>query len=417
MDWTGNRQLRDAARDGNYGRVIKEARKALGMTQRQLGEACGLSQPAMSRLEDRGIGTYNMTLLASAASHLGIPPNLVGLADYERNGNSTVERREFLVGVAAVAATPTLNLPTTQQRPDWDSGQAAALRVATTAYRRLDATTGSRDLADVAQAHLRLIQRVATQAPDTTHRARMAAVGSEAASLAGWLAWDMADYGSARTWYGSAIKAARSSGDLLLAAYQTGSLAQFEVEAGNAAEGLRLVARARRQIGTELPAIAAAWLASIEAVAHATAGDERATERALRSCDQHNGRVPREDPPPWPWVFTFDERKVAACRVTCGARLGRPRWVLTSTQEITTALTSGHEKQRALLTLDVATGNLNSGRVDSAFALAARALQDGLRLRSGRVVERARAFRRAYASTTPPCIVRDFDTLLHDAYL
>ncbi|MFB7323404.1 helix-turn-helix domain-containing protein [Streptomyces sp. NPDC056190] len=415
MDWAANKALREAARDGDYGLVIRHARRAIGLTQRQLGEACGLSQSAMSRLEDRGVGTYNMNLLASAASHLGIPPNLVGLADYDRNGNSTVERREFLAGVAAIAATPAM--PQHQAPPpDWDSGQAAALRVATAAFRRLDANVGSRDLTDAVQAHLRLIQRVAAQAPDASHKARMAAVGSEAASLVGWLAWDMADHGSARTWYGSAIKAARTAGDPLLAAYQTGSLAQFEVEAGNTAEGLRLTTRARRQLGPDLPAIAAAWLASIEAIAHATTGDERATERALRSCEQHTARVPREDPPPWPWVFSFDERKVASCRVVCGARLGRSWWKLTSS-EITAALSSGHEKQRALLTLDVATGHLSTGRIDSAFALATRAVHDGVRLRSGRVVERARAFRRTYTSPTPPGIVRDFDTLLHDTYL
>lgn len=415
MDWSGNKALRDASREGDYGRVIRLARKALGMTQHQLGQACGLSQSATSRLEDRGVGTYNMSLLASAASHLGIPPNLVGLADYDRNGNSTVERREFLAGVAAVAATPAI--PQHQAvRPEWDSGQAAALRVATAAFRRLDANVGSRDLVDAAQAHLQLIQRVASQAPDASHRARMAGVGSEAASLVGWLSWDMADHGSARTWYGSAIKAARTAGDPLLAAYQTGSLAQFEVEAGNTAEGLRLITRARRQLGPDLPAIAAAWLASIEAVAHATVGDERATERALRSCEQHTARVPREDPPPWPWVFSFDERKVASCRVVCGARLGRSRWALSSS-EVSSALSSGHEKQRALLTLDVATGHLSTGRLDSAFALATRAVHDGVRLRSGRIVERARAFRRTYTSPTPPGIVRDFDTLLHDTYL
>ncbi|MER5916211.1 helix-turn-helix transcriptional regulator [Streptomyces sp. NPDC001982] len=415
MEWSGNKALRDASREGDYGHVIRHARRALGMTQRQLGQVCGLSQSAMSRLEDRGVGTYNMTLLASVATHLGIPPNLVGLADYDRNGNSTVERREFLAGVAAIAATPAIPQP--QARPDWDSGQAAALRVATTAFRRLDATVASRDLTEAAQSHVRLIQRVASQAPDASHKARMAAVGSEAASLVGWLAWDMADHGSARTWYGAAIKAARTAQDPLLSAYQTGSLAQFEVEAGNSTEGLRLISRARRQLGPDLPAIAAAWLASIEAVAHATAGDDRATERALRTCDQHTARVPREDPPPWPWVFSFDERKVASCHVMCGARLGRSRWILTKAQEITTALSSGHEKQQALLTLDVATGHLASSRVDSAFALATRAVNDGLRLRSGRIMERARAFRRHYASASPPGIVRDFDTLLHDAYL
>ena len=46
----------------------------------------------------------------------------------------------------------------------------------------------------------------------------LAGIGSEAASLAAWLAWDMGDNGSARTWYGSAIKADRSAGDPLLAA-------------------------------------------------------------------------------------------------------------------------------------------------------------------------------------------------------
>ncbi|MGI5517920.1 hypothetical protein [Streptomyces sp. CA-106131] len=42
------------------------------------------------------------------------------------------------------------------------------------------------------------------------------------------------------------------------------------------------------------------------------------------------------------------------------------------------------------------------------------AVHDGMRLRSGRVGERTRALRCTYTSTTPPGIVRDFDTLLHD---
>jgi len=49
--------------------------------------------------------------------------------------------------------------------------------------------------------------------------------------------------------------------------------------------------------------------------------------------------------------------------------------------------------------------------------LAAHALDTGLRLRSGRVVERARAFRRSYSSAAPPVVVRDFDAKPDDAYL
>jgi hypothetical protein len=196
----------------------------------------------------------------------------------------------------------------------------------------------------------------------------------------------------------------------------TGSLAQFEIEAGNAAQGLGLIRSARRQLGGEPPVIAEAWLSAAEAIAHATAGDERAADRALLASATEAERQ-REAVPPWPWVFAFDERKVAAARVTCGARLARPRWVLTSLDDATAALSSGHEKQRALLSLDVASGHMAAGRIDTAYAIATQALETGLRLRSGRVVERARGFRRGYTSMTPPRIVRSFDARLHDAYL
>ncbi len=281
----------------------------------------------------------------------------------------------------------------------------------------MDATVPARQLSDTVEGHMRLVRTVAAQASDQATRNRLAAVGSEVASLVGWLSWDMADQGSARTWYGAAIKAARRAGDSLLIAYQQGSLAQFEVEYGNVPQGLALIRSARRQLGSSRPPIAAAWLSSLEAVAHATAGDERSADRALVASAAEVARMSVTGPPPWPWVFTFDERKVAAARVTCGARLARPRWVLPSVADATAALSSSHEKQRALLTLDVATGHMASGHLDTAFALASHALEAGLRLRSGRVAERARAFRRGYSSSTPPAMVREFDGRLTDAYL
>jgi transcriptional regulator with XRE-family HTH domain len=421
MDWSSN-AVREASRTGDYGRVIQLTRQAAHLTQRQLGDACGLSQSALSRMERRGAGAYDMATLARAAHHLGIPPGLVGLADNRtdrstrRGGNKHVERRGFLAGVVATTAAPALGA-VAPARAEPDSGQAAALRVATTSYRRLDATLPARQLAETVLGHMRLVQTAAAQAGIVAARARLAAVASEVASLAGWLSWDMADHGSARTWYGTAIKAARRAGDPLLTAYQQGSLAQFEVEAGNVAQGLSLIRGARRQLGAERPAIAAAWLSALEAVAHATAGDERAADKALTASNTEAARQNLEEPPPWPWVFAFDERKIAACRVTCGARLGRPRWVLSAVDDATAALSSGHEKQRALLGLDVASGHMAAGRLDTAFAFATQSLDTGLRLRSGRVVERARTFRRSYTSATPPSIVRDFDARLHDAYL
>lgn len=410
MDW--RTAAREPSRLGDYGKVIALAREDARLSQRQLGQACGLSQSAVSRLEKRGVAPYTVDLLARVAVHLSIPPHLVGLADTRiaPQGTDPVERREFLGGMAAAATTPLLAAVAPGRH---DQPQAAALRLSTSAYRRLDGSTPSRDLAEPVHAHIRLIQTISTTA-QPGERAGLAAVGSEAASLAGWLAWDMGDHGSARTWYGSAIKAARSGGDPLLTAYQTGSLAQFEAHAGNGSLALSLVHSARRALGVQRPAIADAWLSSVEALAHAASGDERAADRSLSHSRAAVDRLSLEEPPPWPWVFTFDESKVAACRVTCGARLSLPTWVLTADAE---ALATGHAKQRALLVLDIAAGHLAAGRLDAAFALAARAVDTGISYRSGRIVDRARALRRSITTATPPKVVREFDERLHGVYL
>ncbi|WP_229852592.1 helix-turn-helix domain-containing protein [Streptomyces albospinus] len=116
------------------------------MSQTQLGEALGLSQSAVSRLEKRGTGSYSTDVLAAASAHLGIPRLLLGLADGRpgRSKGDDVNRRKFLGAVAATATTPVLAAP--PDTADANGGQAAALRQSTMAYRRLDGSTPSRSL-------------------------------------------------------------------------------------------------------------------------------------------------------------------------------------------------------------------------------------------------------------------------------
>ncbi|MEU4986628.1 helix-turn-helix transcriptional regulator [Streptomyces sp. NPDC021969] len=410
--------IRDASRAGDYGHVIELSRKARQMTQAALGQALGLSQSAVSRLEKRGSASYSTDVLTAAAAHLQIPPALVGLADgrtsqVQTRDDDPMHRRTVLGGAVAAMAAPILApAPDTH---DATGGQAAALRLTTSAYRRLDGTTPSRDLAEAVDGHIRLIQTITRSTTSDADRARLAAAGSEAASFAGWLAWDKGDHGSARSWYGGAIKAARTAGNPLLTAYQTGTLAQFEAHAGNGVEALNLARRARRVLGEHRPAVADAWLSSVEALGYAAAADPHRSDRALAASRAGaEALTADQEPPPWPWVFSFTPDKVAACRVTCGARLGLPEWVLAEDVE---ALTTGHAKQRALLVLDIAAGHLAGGRVEAAFALASRALDVGLQYRSGRIVERVRGVRRSLTTTSPPKVVRDFDERLHGVYL
>ncbi|MER5227696.1 helix-turn-helix domain-containing protein [Streptomyces flaveus] len=114
--------IRDASRAGDYGRVIELARKRRQMTQAALGQALGMSQSAVSRLEKRGSASYNTDILAAAAAHLQIPPALVGLADgstaqVQARDDDPMHRRTVLGGaVAAMAA------------PSWPPGQTPATR-------------------------------------------------------------------------------------------------------------------------------------------------------------------------------------------------------------------------------------------------------------------------------------------------
>nr|WP_240968531.1 helix-turn-helix transcriptional regulator [Streptomyces sp. HNM0575] len=421
VNWS-TQAIREASRTGNYGCVVRLAREAAGVSQRQLGEACGISQSAVSRMEGHRAASYDMTQLARAATHLQVPLRLVGLADQPAAqtaivDGTEVERRDFLAGAAAAASRPALAALGTGHGSVAENSQPATLRLATSAFRRMDGSTPSRHLAEPVLAHLRLAQTVASEAEDKTARAGLAAVGSEAASLADWLSWDMGDYGSARTWYGTAIKAARSSRDRLLTAYQMGSLAQFEAHTGNAAQGLSLTRSARRQLGPERPAIVDAWLSTVEALAHAAAGDRASADQALHEAAADTYRITVEEPPPWPWVFTFNSSKVAAGRLACGARLGVPQWVFDAQDEAGPVLASGHDKQRALYVLDVAAAHLAAGRPDGAFAMATRALEVGVRYRSGRIVEKARSLRRSFVTNPPPRVVRDFDDRLYGVHL
>lgn len=66
--------------------------------------------------------------------------------------------------------------------------------------------------------------------------------------------------------------------------------------------------------------------------------------------------------------------------------------------------------------LDVADAHLDAGQMDAAFMLAGQAVETGVELRSGRIVDRARAVRNRVGGSAPR-LVREFDARLHGVYL
>lgn len=173
--------------------------------------------------------------------------------------------------------------------------------------------------------------------------------------------------------------------------------------------------RAAAQIGPDCPSIAVSWLSSLEAVAQADAGNERAAWVALDRSDEAVRAIVSDSPVPWPWVFQFDHEKVARHRLSCAVRLNRPRVALSATDDVAGFLRTGHVKQRGLLQLEVAEAHAQAGDLDEACRIAIHAVDLGRQIRSGRVINRARQFRRHFSGSPTAPIVRDFDDRLHAA--
>lgn len=68
-------------------------------------------------------------------------------------------------------------------------------------HRRLEATTSARELAPGAVAHVGVTRLVLTRSTGKSNRAELLGSFARAAGFAAWLHMDMADAGTARTYY------------------------------------------------------------------------------------------------------------------------------------------------------------------------------------------------------------------------
>ena len=212
---------------------------------------------------------------------------------------------------------------------------------------------------------------------------------SEAAGFAAWLHADMHDPGSARNYYRMAINAARNARRDLLTSYMIGSLAAFEIENEDPAFGLELLVEARTTLGEHPPPVAEAWLSSLEGLGRATAHDKPAALQALHNAEQAVSAHERATDPPWPWVFPFDQGKLARYRALIMVRLGDAVEAVNAFADSLSAAQPS-EKQRGMIMVDIATARYLAGEIDEAFYLAQEALILGLTYGSERIVQRAR---------------------------
>jgi hypothetical protein len=159
----------------------------------------------------------------------------------------------------------------------------------------------------------------------------------------------------------------------------------------------------------------------VEALGQAAAcRDGEAADRAILRASNAIDASRESAAPPWPWVFPFDQAKLAGYRALVAVRLDRPGTALSAFAEsLSTAQPA--PKQRAMIMLEVATAARQDGvnrkdsdRVDEAFRLGCEGLGIGVTYSSERVVERVRRFRREYKGPATS-YVAEFDEKLRTA--
>lgn len=379
-------EVLEAAGRGDLGLVVRLSRRARRETQEQTAAACGFTQSDISRLERGQRHTHDIRVLQKLATHLNIPPRLLGLAeDPAELMEPPVDRREFITGAAAALAAAAL--PKLDGEP---TEHFAELRTVTATYRRMDSTLPSYDLVRPVAAQLDMVHGLLQRTADPRTKAWLAQSASEAASLAAWLAWDRSDYTAAEAYYRKAVKLADAADHPLLTSYQLGSLATLMIDRHDR-KAVDVLALARHKLGPHPSAVADSWIASLEGLANATVGYADAAWSALDRADMACSRIDNE-PPPWPWVFHFGQDKIAAQRVVCAARLSQPTRVLSSLP-LPSQTDGGHRRQQALFSLDLAEVHIQAGDTDGGVDLATRSLELVNGYRSGRVLHRAAALR------------------------
>ena len=113
-----------------------------------------------------------------------------------------------------------------------------------------------------------------------------------------------------------------------------------------------------------------AWLAGVEAQALASLHDNKACFVALRQAETTIGQArPEEDPP---WMYSFDEGRLAALAGTCYRQLGKITAAERTLQDALEALDPSCTRRRSQALLDLALVQLDKEDIDKACRFAAQ---------------------------------------------
>jgi len=284
------------------------------------------------------------------------------------------------------------------------------LETVTATHRELYHHLSSFELVDAVTGHLRGVARLLRGAQHRVLRRRLAAVAGETAGHAAWLFHDLGDQKMTERYYADAAIATRKAGDPALDAYVTGFKSLVRASEGELKAALALARAARRAGARSATATTRSWLAGLEAQALARLHESKSCFVALRQAETAIGQArPEEDPP---WMYSFDEGRLAALAGTCYRQLGKITAAERTLQDALEALDPSCTRRRSEALLELALVQLEKEDIDKACRFAAQSYEAAIEAGSVLRQRRVGAFRSRLDAWSNTEAVRNLDEQL-----
>jgi len=312
-----------ARRGWSQDRLVRELRR----TALRLGEDdVGATVSMVSRWENGKTSPghrYQRLLERTFADTLGLADD---------SWEDDMQRRAFLTNAAVAGLAllgvapgdePWQRLGAALRRPQRaDSRTVDDLEAVTVSFQQLYQRVAPYAVLAPARSHLAtLTQLLEAGGQQERTRRRLASLAGETAILVGWLTSDDGDHAAAQGYYQAALAAAREAGDRALGAYAVGSASTLPAFRASPDHTLYLLAEGRHGFrAAHATASTRAWLGTLEAEAHATAGREAEARRALDRAAEALGEAVGDEPRPR--LPFFDHVRLAGERGVIAVRLG-----------------------------------------------------------------------------------------------
>lgn len=322
-----------------------------------------------------------------------------------------MDRRSFmrlagaLGGVMLGSLEPWERLTWALQRPALaDQRVVDDLEAVTVALARLEREVQSpRLLLSQVSAHLDTLTMLMKGLPAPIVHQQLCSLAAETAALAGWLRWDLGDFGGAAGYFKAGFKAAREAGDEQLAAYLLGSLACQPFYQERPERRLRTLAGA-----TAASPHTSAWLRTLESGAYALQGRLGDFQVAI---DEGKEMLLRpDDEPRRPRAPFFDGVYLAEEESAGYLRLGMPT---TARERLEQVLDRAQGRMRLWLHVDLAYAAAAEGESELACQHAMGILADAQKDAIEPILENLRRLPDSLPSTSGPEVAELVEALGH----